>query len=234
MGRKNKVKRAICLISGGMDSALLGFIAKKIGYQIYALTFDYGQRHKKEIRCAKKISRALGVKEHRILKIDLRQFGGSALTSKIKVPTNRSLKKIKYSKEIPITYVPARNTIFLSLALAYAEIIKADAIFIGANCLDYSGYPDCRSQYFKEFQRLANLATKRTISGKKIEIKYPILYFDKKKIVKEGIKLGVPFEYTWSCYEGNKRACGKCDSCVLRLNGFERAGYKDPIEYESQ
>ena len=174
----------------------------------------------------------LDAKEHRILKIDLRGIGGSALTSDTAVPVGKDIAKIKSNKEIPVTYVPARNTIMLSFALAYAEVVGAGAIFIGANCVDYSGYPDCRPEYFKKFQELADLATKRTVGGKKIRIETPIITLDKAGIVKKGLELVVPFENTWSCYLGGEKACGMCDSCVLRLNGFMEAGATDPILYE--
>jgi 7-cyano-7-deazaguanine synthase len=226
------MKKAVCLLSGGMDSAVTAAIAKKRGYEIYALSFDYGQRHKKELSCARMIALFLGAKEHRILKIDLRGIGGSALTSCMDVPVGKDIAKIKANKEIPVTYVPARNTIMLSLALAYAEVVGGGAIFIGANCVDYSGYPDCRPEYFKKFQEMTDLATKRTVGGKKINIETPIIRLDKAGIVKKGLELGVPFENTWSCYLGGRLACGKCDSCVLRLNGFMESGVIDPVRYE--
>jgi 7-cyano-7-deazaguanine synthase len=226
------MKKAVCLLSGGMDSAVTAAIAKKHGYEIYALSFDYGQRHKRELSCARMIARSLAAKEHRILKIDLRGIGGSALTSGMDVPVGKDIGKIKENKEIPVTYVPARNTIMLSFALAYAEVAGAEAIFIGANCVDYSGYPDCRPEYFTKFQEMADLATKRGVGGKKIRIETPIIKLDKAGIVKKGMELGVPFEDTWSCYLGRKKACGKCDSCVLRLNGFMEVGATDPIPYE--
>ncbi len=225
-------KKAVCLLSGGHDSAVVAAIVKSEGYEIYALSFDYGQKHKKELDCAKKIARELGVKRHEIFRINLDQIGGSALTGNLKIPEGRKTEEIKKSKEIPATYVPARNTIFLSFALAYAEVLDADAIFIGANILDFSGYPDCRPEYFKKFQEMANLATKRAVEGKVIEIKHPVIEFTKAEIIKRGIELEVPFEYTWSCYKGGEKACGVCDSCVLRLNAFKEAGYLDPIEYE--
>lgn len=217
-----------------MDSAVCAGIAKEQGYELYALTFDYGQRHKREVESARKIARFYKVMEHKILKIDLSQIGGSALTDEIEVPTGKTVEEIRSSKEIPLTYVPARNTLLLSFALAYAEVVGADAIFIGANHLDYSGYPDCRPEYYRAFQEMANLATKRGVEGHPVEIRYPIIELDKKGIVKKGMALGVPFELTWSCYKGEEKACGRCDSCVLRLNGFKEAGYEDPIEYESK
>ena len=233
MGRGEEVKKAVCLLSGGMDSAVTAGIAKSQGYEIYAITFDYGQRHKKEIRCAKKLAEYFRVREHKIDRIDLNEIGNSALTSNKKIP-ERGIEEIKNSRQIPETYVPARNTIMLSFALAYAEVKGADAIFIGANCIDYSNYPDCRPEYFKKFQEMADLATKRSVEGKRIEIKTPVIKMTKADIVREGIRLGVPFEHTWSCYQGKEKACGRCDSCVLRLKGFKDAGIKDPIEYENE
>lgn len=226
------MKKAVCLLSGGMDSAVSAAIAKSENFGIYALSFDYGQRHKKEIGCAKKIAEFLGAKEHRIIKISLDSFGGSALTDDIAVPVGKSPEEIRKSGGIPVTYVPARNTVMLSYALAYAEVIGADAIFIGANCVDYSGYPDCRPEYFKKFQEMADIATKRTVGGKRIEIRTPLIRMNKAEIAKKGASLCVPFECTWSCYLGGGKACGRCDSCVLRLNGFKEAGLEDPVKYD--
>lgn len=221
------MKKAVCLLSGGLDSAATAYIAKKQGYSIYALTFDYNQRHRREVQHAKDIARKLGAVEHKIIQLDLASIGGSALTSRrIKVPKTGS-------KGIPATYVPARNTIFLSIALAYAEVVGADSIFIGANHIDYSGYPDCRPEYFKAFQKMTNLATKRGVEGHKIKIKTPIIKMSKADIVKKAVALKVPLEQTWSCYKGGKKACGRCDSCTLRKHGFKQAGIKDPAEYET-
>ncbi len=217
--------KAVCLVSGGMDSAVAAAIAKNEGYECYPLSFNYGQRNRKEIEAAKNIAEWLGGK-HKIIEINLRQIGGSALTDDIEVPEK--------GEGIPVTYVPARNTIFLSLALAYAEVIDADAIFIGVNAVDYSGYPDCRPEYIEAFQRMADLATKRGVEGRPIKIKAPLLYLSKAEIVKKGYELGVPFEKTWSCYREGEKACGKCDSCRLRLKAFKEAGLEDPIEYESK
>ena len=226
------IKKAVCLISGGLDSAVTAFIAKKQGYELYALSFRYGQRHKKEISCAKEIAKTVGVTDHIILNIDLQKFGGSSLLSpsahKIK---NHALKDI--GKTIPSTYVPARNTVFLSLALAYAEAINAAAIFIGVNSVDYSAYPDCRPNYIRVYQHLANLATKRGVKGKTIRINAPLLYLSKAEIIKTGVKLNVPFAKTWSCYRGDAKACGRCDSCLLRLKGFHEAKIKDPVLYKA-
>lgn len=225
------MKKAICLLSGGIDSAVTSAIAIDQGYEVYALTFNYGQRHKNEIKSAKKLAKFFKIKEHKILKICLNDIGNSALTSNKKL-IERKIEEIKNSNEIPNTYVPARNTIMLSFALAYAEFREADAIFIGANCIDYSGYPDCRHEYFKKFQEMADLATKKAIEGSRIRIKTPVIEMKKSEIIKKGFELNVPFQYTWSCYKGGKKACGKCDSCTIRLNGFREAGYDDPIEYE--
>ena len=225
------VKKAVCLISGGLDSCVTAYIAKKEGYEIYALSFFYGQKHQKEITGAKKIASLVKAKDHILFEIDLSKFHGSSLIDKSIAPEkNHSLDEIGI--KIPSTYVPARNTIFLSISLAYAESIDADSIFIGATSADYSGYPDCRTKYFKAFQKMADLSTKKSIEGNKIIIKTPLIYLSKSEIIKKGVELKVPFENTWSCYIGGKKACGRCDSCLLRLKGFKEAGLKDPIEYE--
>ena len=221
--------RAVALLSGGLDSSTVLAMALHEGYEVHALSFDYGQRHSRELESAKKIAKYYGV-PHKIIKIDLRQIGGSALTDDIDVP-ERNVEEIK--DEIPITYVPARNTILLSFALAYAEVIEADAIFYGANAIDYSGYPDCRPEYVDAFEKCANLGTKRGAEGKPIRIIAPIIHMSKAEIIKKGMELGVPYELTWSCYRGGEKACGRCDSCLLRLKGFMEAGYEDPLEYES-
>ncbi|MCD6331611.1 MAG: 7-cyano-7-deazaguanine synthase QueC [Thermoplasmata archaeon] len=218
--------RAVCLLSGGMDSCVSAFVAKNEGYTIYALTFNYGQRNRREIEFAKEIAKALEAKEHLIINADLRSIGGSALTGDMEIPEK--------GEGIPPTYVPARNTIFLAYALAYAEARNADAIFIGANAIDYSGYPDCRAEYIQAMQKVANIGTKRGVEGKSIKIIAPLINLSKAEIVKKGVELGAPFEKTWSCYRETEKACGRCDSCRLRLKGFKEAGIKDPIEYENK
>lgn len=223
-------KKAVCLISGGLDSCVCAYIAKKENYEIYGLTFNYAQRHKKEINCSKKICELLNVKKHIIFDLELDKFGGSSLVDK-KILPEKNHKINEIGKIIPSTYVPARNTIFLSIALAYAETINADAIFIGINSIDFSGYPDCRPEYIKAFQKMADLSTKQCVEGKKIVIKIPLIKMDKAEIIKKGLELKVPFNHTWSCYYGKDKACGKCDSCLLRLKGFNEAGVKDPIPY---
>jgi 7-cyano-7-deazaguanine synthase len=225
------VKKAVCLISGGLDSCVTSFVAKKQGYEIYAISFNYNQLHKKELNCSNKTARAVNAKDHVILDIDFKKLGKSSLlnTSSNSIQ-NHDLKDI--GRDIPSTYVPARNTVFLSMALAYAESINADAIFIGVNSVDYSGYPDCRPEYIQAFQKMADLATKKGIKGGSIKIETPLLQFTKSEIIKTGLKFNAPFADTWSCYRGKKLACGRCDSCVLRLKGFKELGAKDPIEYE--
>lgn len=230
-GECSLVKLAVVLLSGGLDSAVTLAKAKEEDYKLYPLSFDYGQRHKKELDSARKIVEHYKIEDHKIFKIDLAQIGGSALTDmKIKVPELRAESKIK--EKIPETYVPARNTILLSLALGYAEVVGAGSIFIGANSLDYSGYPDCRPEFLEAFQKVAELGTKASAEGAPIIIKYPLISMTKAEIVKEGIRLNVPLHLTWSCYKGGEIACGKCDSCVFRLKGFSEAGLNDPIEYE--
>ena len=225
------VKKAVCLISGGLDSCVVSFIAKEKRFGIYALSFQYGQLHKKELSCAKKIVEAVGAKNHIILDVDFNKIAGSSLLDASQDSVdNHDLKDV--GRDIPSTYVPARNTVFLSLALAYAETIDADAIFLGTNAVDFSGYPDCRPKYIQAYQKMANLATKRGIEGNPISIETPLLTQTKSEIVKTGLKLNVPFENTWSCYRGKENACGRCDSCVLRLKGFKDAGIKDLISYD--
>ena len=226
------MKKAVILLSGGLDSTTCLAFAKSKSFSIYALSFRYGQRHEFEISAAKKIARSSQVNDHVVLDIDLRAFGGSALTDNIDVPKSRD-GKIGGS-EIPITYVPARNTIFLSFALAYAETIESQNIFIGVNALDYSGYPDCRPEYIKSFEKMSNLGTKAGVEGKsKIKIHTPLIDLSKKEIIQEGIKLGVDYSKTHSCYDPDENgiACGLCDACILRREGFKKANIKDPIEY---
>jgi 7-cyano-7-deazaguanine synthase len=229
-------KRAVILLSGGLDSATTLAIAQSEGFECYALTFQYGQRHKREIEAAKKIADSLGAAEHRIIDIDLAGFGGSALTdSAIEVPKDRA-DLGKYD-QIPPTYVPARNTIFLSYALAWAEVLGAFDIFIGVNSTDYSGYPDCRAEFIAAFEKTANLATAAAVEHKdRYKIHTPIIDMTKAKIILSGTKLGVDFSLTHSCYDPDQqgRSCGRCDSCKLRLKGFAEAGIKDPIEYRTK
>jgi 7-cyano-7-deazaguanine synthase len=223
-------KRAICLLSGGLDSSTCLAIARRDGFDCYCLSFDYGQRQATELQAAARVAKQLGAKEHRIAKIDLRIFGGSALTSDLEVPKNRAAEEM--GNGIPVTYVPARNTIFLSFALAYAEVAQASAIFIGVNALDYSGYPDCRPEFIEAFQRMANLATKAGVEGKgRIEIHTPLLRMTKADIVRKAVELGVDLSLTHTCYDpgASGRACGKCDACLLRRKGFEEAGIVDPL-----
>jgi 7-cyano-7-deazaguanine synthase len=225
-------KKAVVLLSGGLDSSTALAIAHQQGFELHALSFDYGQRHQREVDAAAAVARHYGVQYQKTITIDLRAFGGSALTADFDVPHSRSLEKM--SQEIPITYVPARNTIFLSFALAYAEVTDADDIFLGINAIDYSGYPDCRPEYLEAYERMANLATKATTQdGRVFHIHAPLLRMNKAEIIHKGIELGVPYELTWSCYEGGELACGTCDSCLLRLNGFAEAGLQDPIGYQS-
>ena len=226
---KNK---AVVLLSGGLDSTTTLAIADAEGYELHTLSFDYGQRHQREVDAALAVARYYHVQMQKTITIDLRAFGGSALTADFDVPHARSLEKM--SQEIPITYVPARNTIFLSFALAYAEVTGANDIFLGINAIDYSGYPDCRPEYLEAYERMANLATKATTQdGRTFHLHAPLIYMNKADIIQKGMKLGVPYELTWSCYEGGEFACGTCDSCLLRLNGFMEAGLKDPIGYLS-
>ncbi len=222
-------QKAVVLLSGGLDSATTFAIALDEGYDVHALSFDYGQRHKKELVCAEKIAGHYRI-NHKIVKVDL-SWAKSALTDKkIKIPDSRK----NIGKNIPVTYVPARNMVMLSFALAYAETINADAVFIGANAIDYSGYPDCRPEFYKAFQKAADLGTKKGAESKPIQIKYPLINMTKSKIIKKGMRLRVPYHLTWSCYKGKKKACGVCDSCILRLKGFNEAGSEDPISYEGE
>ena len=227
-------KKAVVLLSGGLDSTTTLAIAKKEGFEIYALSFDYGQRHRIELEQAQKIAIKFGVVDHQIITINLRQFGGSALTDSIEVPIHREEKRI--GEEIPVTYVPARNTIFLSFCLAYAEVNNAPHIFLGVNAVDYSGYPDCRPEFIAAFEKLANLATKASVEGKeKLKIHTPLIQLTKAEIILKGIELDIDYSLTHSCYNPEKdgKACGICDSCKLRLRGFKEAGLEDPVNYNN-
>ena len=226
------MKRAVVLVSGGLDSATTLAIADREGFRAHALSFDYGQRHKVELAAAKRVVRSLGAADHRIAHIDLRMFGGSALTGYMAVPKNREAN----TKNIPVTYVPARNTIFLSYALAWCEALGAADIFIGANAIDYSGYPDCRPEFISAFERLAGLATKAGVEGTTFRIHAPLISMSKAEIIRKGAELGVDFSLTHSCYDPSTDglACGECDSCRLRLAGFREAGVTDPIRYASR
>ena len=223
------MSKAIVLLSGGLDSTTVLAIAKAHDFECYALSFDYGQKQRSELESAKTIANQSNVVEHRIMKISLADIGGSALTDdKIDVP------KYSESNEIPVTYVPARNTIFLSFALAWAEVIDCQKIYIGVNALDYSGYPDCRPEFIKAFETMANLATKQSVEGEKIEILTPLISLTKAQIIQKGLSLGVDYSKTISCYLANinGEACGECDACVLRINGFNNANIKDPTFYQ--
>lgn len=239
-------KKAVVLLSGGIDSSTTAAIAKAEGYNIYALSFDYSQRHRLELESAKKVAESLGARRHLIIKFDLREIGGSALTADIEVPKVRAedqknrraeVKDFRTSeftnfRSIPITYVPARNTIFLSFALGWAEVLEATDIFIGANAVDYSGYPDCRPEYLKAFEEMANLATRVSVEEKmRFAIKAPLLYMTKGEIIRKGAEMGFDYSLTWSCYDPlpDGRPCERCDSCLFRAKGFKEAGIKDPL-----
>lgn len=222
-------KRAVVLLSGGLDSATVLAIAASLGYECYALSFDYGQRAQTELNAARALVKSLGAKEHRVFNLDLAQFGGSALTdSSIDVPSDAE-------EGIPVTYVPARNTIFLSLALAWAEVLHADAIFIGVNAVDYSGYPDCRPEFIAAYEQMANLATRNGVTGEPFKIETPLIDLTKAEIIQQGTALGLDYALTVSCYQSDDdgRACGNCDSCHLRAKGFADAGLADPTRYQS-
>jgi 7-cyano-7-deazaguanine synthase len=224
--------KAVILLSGGVDSATVAAMAKQDGFDLHALSFRYGQRHERELESAKKLAAFLAAASHRVLSFDLRAIGGSALTDEIEVPKDRS--DVAMAQGIPVTYVPARNTIFLSFALALAERIDAQDIFFGANQLDYSGYPDCREEYIRAFESMANLATKAGVEGRsRITIHAPLMHMSKAEIIKTGLALGLDYALTWSCYDPrpDDRACGGCDSCQLRLKGFNETGAVDPIPY---
>jgi 7-cyano-7-deazaguanine synthase len=229
---ENQMKKAVVLLSGGLDSATVLAIARSQGYKPYALSFAYGQRHAIELEAASRVAAALGVEDHRIANIDLRVFGGSALTADIDVPKGRDAAEMSHG--IPITYVPARNTIFLSFALAWAEVLGASDIFIGVNALDYSGYPDCRPEFIAAFETLANLATKAGVEGRQaLRIHTPLIALTKAEIIRQGIELGVDYGLTSSCYDPSPtgQPCGQCDSCLLRRKGFRENGIEDPLRY---
>ena len=225
--------RAVVLVSGGLDSATTLAIARSQGFDCYAISFDYGQRHRFELETAVRVCAANGVRKHITVPIDLRQFGGSALTSDLAVPKDRSADDM--SQGIPLTYVPARNTVFLSLALGWAEVLGAYDLFIGVNAVDYSGYPDCRPEFIAAFERLANLATKAGVEGAgTFRVHVPLIRWTKAEIIREGTRLGVDYSLTHSCYDPDAqgRSCGRCDSCQLRLKGFAEAGLVDPAAYQ--
>ena len=227
-------KRAVVLLSGGLDSTTTLAIAKSEGYETYALTFRYGQRHELEIEAARQIGALFGVSRHVVAEIDLREFGGSALTSEMDVPKGRALEEM--TSEIPVTYVPARNTIFLSFALGWAEVLSTEDIFIGVNALDYSGYPDCRPEYIAAYERMARLATKAGVEGRQqLTIHTPLINLSKAEIIRKGIALGVDYSLTVTCYDPSVKgeACGECDACQLRLKGFAENGIADPARYKT-
>jgi len=227
-------RKAVVLLSGGLDSTTALAIASAEGFEIYAISFQYGQRHGLEIESARKVAAAAGVAKHLVVDFDMRAIGGSALTDEIAVPKDRLDNEAP--AEIPVTYVPARNTIFLSFALAWAETLSAEDIFIGVNALDYSGYPDCRPEYIESFERMANLATKAGVEERlRLKIHAPLIEMTKAQIIKTGLELGVDYSLTHSCYDPTREglACGRCDSCLLRLKGFAEAGARDPLPYAS-
>src|SRR5262245_1288886 len=225
------MQRAVVLLSGGLDSTTTLAVAKAQGFEVYALSVDYGQRHRVELERADRVAKTLGAIEHKTVRLDLRAIGGSALTAAIDVPKGRSAEDMSHG--IPVTYVPARNTLLLGLALGYAETVGAFDLYIGANMLDYSGYPDCRPEFLEAFERLANFATKAGVEGGRFRVHAPLLKMTKAEIIREGTRLGVDYSQTLSCYDPDDRgrACGSCDSCLLRMKGFEEAGVKDPTTY---
>jgi 7-cyano-7-deazaguanine synthase len=229
MGRRARtMKKAVVLLSGGLDSVTALAIAKEQGYECFTLSFDYGQRHEAELNASKELSGLLGASQHKVISIDLRSIGGSALTdSGLNVPEY-------YEEGIPVTYVPARNTIFLSIALGWAEVLEASAIFLGVNAVDYSGYPDCRPEFIHAFEVLANLATKAGVEGQQLRVEAPLISMTKSEIIAEGLRLGIDYGKTVSCYQADSlgQACGKCDSCRFRKQGFDDAGIEDPTLYQ--
>lgn len=225
--RRGGKPRAVVLLSGGLDSTTAAAWAKAEGYDVYALSFDYGQRHKKELASARAVGRKLGAKGHQVLALPIGKLGGSALTDKRMAVPDAPASAKAIGSAIPSTYVPARNTVFLSFALGYAEVVGASAIVIGANALDYSGYPDCRPEYLEAFERMANLATKAGVEGRTVKVLAPLLHMTKRDIVETARRLKAPIGATWSCYRGGRRPCGTCESCVLRAKGFAEAGVAD-------
>ncbi len=222
---------AVVLLSGGLDSSTVLAIARERGFEITALTFDYGQKHKREMNSARRIARHFKVKEHIVIPLDMGRYLSSSLTTKsMEIPHGRTREEI--SSGIPSTYVPSRNTVFLSIAASIAESKRAEAVFIAANSVDFSGYPDCTPEFLEAFQKVLDVGTKAGKEGRRIQIEAPILLMPKSQIVREAVRLGVPLELTWSCYQGGAKACGRCDSCLLRLEGFAKAGIEDPLTYE--
>jgi len=225
---------AVVLLSGGLDSATTAAIARDLGFKLHALSIDYGQRHRFELEAARKVAERLGIVDRRVVRVELSALGGSALTAAIDVPKNRSVEQMQVG--IPVTYVPARNTVFLALALGFAEVVGAADLFIGVNAVDYSGYPDCRPEFIASFERLANLATKAGVEGQlRFRVHTPLVQLTKADIIRRGLALGVDYALTHSCYDPDSegRACGQCDSCLLRLKGFAEAGIADPVRYRS-
>ena len=224
------MSKAVILASGGLDSCVTAAVAQAEGHELYFLTIDYGQRHRVEVACAQRLAHFFHVSGHRILQLDLRVFGGSALTTELPVPTDRSADDRDHG--IPATYVPARNTIFLSLALAYAEVLQASSIYFGANIRDYSGYPDCRPEFIQAFMEVARLGTRLGMEGHPVEVRAPLLFLTKSEIIQKGKALGVPFHLTTSCYNPGPQGqpCRHCDSCLIRQEGFEGVGMSDPIQ----
>jgi 7-cyano-7-deazaguanine synthase len=228
-------KKAVVLLSGGLDSTTTLAIARSEGFEAYALTFRYGQRHEVEIEAARRVAEALGAAEHVLVDFDLRRFGGSALTSDVDVPKDRPLDSM--AEGIPVTYVPARNTIFLSFALAWAEVLGSSNIFIGVNALDYSGYPDCRPEYLTAYEQMARLATRTGVEGQQdLHIHAPLLHLSKAEIIRRGLELGIDYGLTLTCYDPSSdgKSCGHCDACLLRMKGFAENGMLDPVSYQSE